>query len=565
MHNKVSILKDARNIVMKDSSFVVNTDTSKQNPLDRLINEVAPNAILNAGGRADEVRCYPGTREEVIGNMERWMDGDGVRTSRMMWLSGPAGAGKSAICQTVAERCSRRGLHAANFFFFRGDGTRNNARPLAATLVYQLRSFYPALNEPLADCLTATPLICKGSIEDQFRHLISSPIQTVQQSASIQRPIIFIIDGLDECDDKRKQEQILVALHALANADHSPFLVLVASRAEAHLVMSFNKIGSSAESIFLDDKYRPQDDIRRFVVAKFDEIKEHHHLAHTLTDNWPAESDINAITEKSSGQFIYAATVMRFIEYSSESPHLNVLAVRSMQPSASHNPFAQLDAVYSYIFSKTRDIRTVKMILGVHFMSQVSKTNISFESTLHLAGYSRIEIQSLFSDLVAIIKVDHYWFMSFYHASLNDYLRDKSRSKIYHVNSGDIAAELSSVCLGNFYDSTSLNITCSLLYHAKDSTSTLSEPLLTASTRRFAERFGVVTHWNVLVCAIDRLYFATDKAMFKLMLQNWIRFAYIHNIDISKDIKWMSKSATRYYKWYRFIERVKLRLEPRTK
>ncbi|KAF5314396.1 hypothetical protein D9619_012000 [Psilocybe cf. subviscida] len=457
MRNKVSILKGAQNVVLKDSSIVVNADTSKSVPavhLDRLIQEVAPNAILNVGGRADEVRCYPGTREEVIGKIEKWIDDGGVRTSRMVWLSGPAGAGKSAISQTIAERCRERGLRAANFFFFRADETRNHALPLVATLVYQLRRFYPALDALLTDCMAADPLICKGSIEDQFRHLLSYPVQTAQQSSPIQHPIILIIDGLDECDNKTNQELILAALQALAYAEHSSFLVMVASRAEPQLVMSFNKIGNSAESIFLDDKYRPEEDIRRFVVAKFDEIKKTHHLAHTLSGDWPAESDIKAITEKSSGQFIYAATVMRFIQYSSESPYLTLIEIHSMKPSASHNPLAPLDAVYSYIFSKARDLQAVKRILGIQILP-LDSVLVDRRDILQLVGYGVIEIQSLFADLAAIIKVipDSPRLLSFYHASLNDYLADQSRSGIYHVDSEEVAAELSSICLANFYDS----------------------------------------------------------------------------------------------------------------
>lgn len=40
--------------------------------LDVLYKRVAPNAIVNVGGRADEVRCHPGTREKVIDRIEKW-------------------------------------------------------------------------------------------------------------------------------------------------------------------------------------------------------------------------------------------------------------------------------------------------------------------------------------------------------------------------------------------------------------------------------------------------------------------------------------------------------------
>lgn len=108
----------------------------------------------------------PGTREEIIEKIEKWMDGEGLRQNQMMWLTGPAGAGKSAIFQTVAERCRERGLHAANVFVFRDDETRNHAQPLVATLAYQFLNFYPTPNELRADFLTAKPLVCKASTEE---------------------------------------------------------------------------------------------------------------------------------------------------------------------------------------------------------------------------------------------------------------------------------------------------------------------------------------------------------------------------------------------------------------
>jgi hypothetical protein len=137
------VLNNARNTRIKDSSFsITTTHTINFNgsplvsPIDLLHKCVAPNAILNTGGRADEVRCHPGTREEVIGLVEKSMDALHHRRPRLLWLSGPAGAGKTAIMQTVAERCKERGVPHANFFFFRADSSRSHAAPLVATLVH---------------------------------------------------------------------------------------------------------------------------------------------------------------------------------------------------------------------------------------------------------------------------------------------------------------------------------------------------------------------------------------------------------------------------------------------
>ena len=43
----------------------------------------------------------------------------------ILWLTGAAGAGKSAIAQSIIELCLVQGLIIASFFFNRSDSTRN--------------------------------------------------------------------------------------------------------------------------------------------------------------------------------------------------------------------------------------------------------------------------------------------------------------------------------------------------------------------------------------------------------------------------------------------------------
>ncbi|KAF5317665.1 hypothetical protein D9619_012512 [Psilocybe cf. subviscida] len=117
--SQVSVLANANDVHIRDSTFniVTNVSTASKFPtLDVLYQRVAPNAILNEGGRADDAKCHPGTREEVMGLVERWMDAAG--SNRIMWLTGPAGRGKTAIMKTIAERSANRGVQTVNFFFF---------------------------------------------------------------------------------------------------------------------------------------------------------------------------------------------------------------------------------------------------------------------------------------------------------------------------------------------------------------------------------------------------------------------------------------------------------------
>ncbi|KAF5309539.1 hypothetical protein D9619_012493 [Psilocybe cf. subviscida] len=127
----------ASNFTISGGTFVIHSSSTSSNSsanLDLLHKHVAPNAILNAGGRADRAQCYPGTRKDVISRIDHWIKSNHISDRGIFWLSGPAGAGKSAIVQTIAECCIKDRISMANFFFFRADPSRNNSRSVVSTL-----------------------------------------------------------------------------------------------------------------------------------------------------------------------------------------------------------------------------------------------------------------------------------------------------------------------------------------------------------------------------------------------------------------------------------------------
>ncbi len=99
------------------------------------------------------------------------------------------------------------------------------------------------------------------------------------------------------------------------------------------------------------DKYLPDVDILRFLKDKFVEIKETHPLADMIDPRWPAEQDIHKLVAKSSGQFIYASVVIKFLSSPSQHPAQRLEIVQGLQPAGNDTPFAQLDALYRHIFS----------------------------------------------------------------------------------------------------------------------------------------------------------------------------------------------------------------------
>ncbi|KAF5309472.1 hypothetical protein D9619_012443 [Psilocybe cf. subviscida] len=447
-----SMFKDAQIGNLSGGDFRI-TNINKDNALKALYKRAAPHAILNAGGRADEVRCHPGTREEVIGRIEKWRDAQDSQTPPILWLSGPAGAGKTAIMQTIAERCNAEKAPQANFFFFRTDTSRNSLSPLVATLVHQITLLYPSLRDPMATVLSTDPLILDALLEDQLRQLILTPLLAIQQSSLSYHPPLLLIDGLDECEseEKHSQRRIIDVFDKVLVRNSRLFRLLVASRDESQIRAAFNGITCQLLPLYLDDQYSPEKDIRSFVNDEFKRVRKTHPLAHTIDTTWPSVRDTEGIVQKSSGQFIYAATVMRFIFNSSASPTLSLEMVQGAEPISTKSPFSYLDAIYTFILSRVENQEALKDVLHSQlFAQEYSDTKratftiqVDFMDFLEIYNpkYTRVMAQSCVADITSIARYGEFYAMGiahstldFHHASFSDYLLDRSRSKGYFVD-----------------------------------------------------------------------------------------------------------------------------------
>ena len=106
---------------------------------DLLLQHCALGALLDSSERMDPARCHPRTREAVVKEIMAWIEDSNPHAS-MMIMHGPAGSGKSALAQSIAERCKLQYWLAAAFFFSRTAPGRNNGHSLIPTIAYQLIS-----------------------------------------------------------------------------------------------------------------------------------------------------------------------------------------------------------------------------------------------------------------------------------------------------------------------------------------------------------------------------------------------------------------------------------------
>src|SRR5258708_5576273 len=157
--------------------------------MELLRQHIAPGAFHNSDERYDPPKCHPHTRRAVLKKIMDWAQ-DANKVAPILWLYGPAGAGKSAIAQTIAELLEKIGFLAAAFFFSRNAAGRNHKAPLVATLIYQLVISIPEIRAHVLEALEEDPAHFSRSVEAQVQALIIKPLNAVANDETL-APILL--------------------------------------------------------------------------------------------------------------------------------------------------------------------------------------------------------------------------------------------------------------------------------------------------------------------------------------------------------------------------------------
>lgn len=218
-------------------------------------------------------------------------------------------------------------------------------------------------------------------------------------------PHVIVVDGLDECNDQKFQVKILKMFANLLPL--CPFLIrlLVASRPERHLVAAFQAapVSNVITELDLDQQFSSYYDIHAYFIAKFDEIKTTHQIKEHIPSDWPSQSNIFTLTQKASGQFIYACTVIKYVASISHHPVErldNILALQSTG-NVVENPLAEVDALYLGIISHVRHPKdeVLKILTPVVF----TKAPLDESELEAFLNYRQGGIRLLITDLASVI------------------------------------------------------------------------------------------------------------------------------------------------------------------
>ncbi|KAJ7662564.1 hypothetical protein DFH06DRAFT_1190329 [Mycena polygramma] len=412
---------------------------------------ICGDAFYNSEQRFPPPQCHPNTRTAVQNTIQAWADAQ--CTPRVMWLYGPAGGGKSAIAQTMAERWAGAEELGAAFFFARWREGGSSGKTLFPTIAYQLALHIPQLRASIGRAVEGDPAICDKSLEEQARVLIVQPMSGLVHDHD-HRPYLVIIDGLDECAGRMVQSRIIQTVFHICTDNSLPLRFLICSRPEPHIRETFQSMEDVAEvrRVVLDDSFQPSRDIHLYLRDRFADIQQRRFPNEFGTfPPWPTDEDLATLVHKASGQFIYAATVIKFIddEYSHPAGQLRLVLCLSATPTVS--AFGDLDNLYSLILSTNPNVSLVIRILGAFFAipnpEDILRHSVVFlDSILGLErGTVRLALRGLHSILFIPDSDDSR--IRVHHASLHDFLSSPERSGKFYLASEAHHTELAEQCL----------------------------------------------------------------------------------------------------------------------
>jgi len=377
----------------------------------------------------------------------------------VLWLNGPFGNGKSAIMQTTAETLRNdpqmSHLLAGSFFFGRGKSGRDKAKYLVPTIAYQIATNIPWMRNPIESALCRDPTILSKSIEAQLRYLITEPFRrTRDQSTPFHTPTV-IIDGLDECDGHDFQCLILSAISTAIFKDNVKLRFLIASRPEHQISKTFraHPLHQLHSSIMLIDDYETYEELEKHIRSGFDRIYERHSdLMFAVEKPWPSDEELRALARRASGQFLYASTVLRFVDADDGHP-VHQLELILTRPSIA---FSAMDELYALILESSHRQEMLSSVLcSMVYMHRKTFGMVDIRSLDVLSGLGAEDISVVLRGLPAVIAVEtpykhempegfpwhdfmRYYspIVSFHHQSFIEFLTDKERAGRFFVDIG---------------------------------------------------------------------------------------------------------------------------------
>ncbi|KAJ2930651.1 hypothetical protein H1R20_g6451, partial [Candolleomyces eurysporus] len=382
--------------------------------------------------------CFPGTRLQVVSKVNSWARGDMTTDSEphLRWMHGYVGCGKSSISQEVCDTSQREDRPVVSFFFFRNAGDRSKIWRLPTTLASQMAATVPQTEPFIREAVQANPALLwphKGgvSLRARMQCLVYAPFKAVVQRkkrvrALTQGPLLMVLDGLDECDNKDEIQELIDGMLAFFNENPLiPLRVFITSRVEEHIRSRLD-----VPPVMLDNlvDHCSDEDIATFLHILFEDGCRRNPVVQAYIrqhGEWPTQSDRRKLVKHIGGSFIFASAVFKFIMSMNTEANDRPTPMDRLPLALEMNP--GLDGLYAQTLARSKHLpRFSDIISTIALLSAPLSTSAIAE----LLGIHIYEVVNVLVNLQAIIQVPGTddTPITLCHTSLRDFLATQSRA-----------------------------------------------------------------------------------------------------------------------------------------
>ncbi|CCM00585.1 uncharacterized protein FIBRA_02621 [Fibroporia radiculosa] len=387
----------------------------------------------SAAGVNESKQCLPGSRREVLSEIQDWIHITREDSKKVFWLSGMAGKGKSAIAHTIARWADERGNLGSCFCF---DRTRkgDHHSKILSTITIDLAHRSPLARRALARTLNEeNELRHTRDLTQQWTKLIIEPLRAM--SDATRTPVLIVIDALDESGEEGTRElllQLFSGKHTISSNPFPPnFRILITARPIPDIYDALHD-QQYIKHVSLDD-VAPEStgrDVEQYVAVKLGDLRVFQ------------VQDYAMLARKSDGIFEWARLSCEYItKRSSIGPNPRsrydaVIAGTSTQKNL-------LDKMYRLILTEAMPIEehvdalpVFRSVMGqvLALLEPLSRASLT-TMRRHISSKDGADVESVIRPLGALLTgiSDDQTPIRPLHASFYDFLTDKGRSGEFFV------------------------------------------------------------------------------------------------------------------------------------
>jgi hypothetical protein len=246
--------------------------------------------------------CTKDMRKALLDKLQVWADDQ--TTTKVYWLNGMAGTGKTTIAYSFSEILREKDSLGGTFFSSHLRVDTSDIRCIIPTISLQLAHYFPSLSHLIMEVVEDHPDCSSWRIGKQFLNFMVKPLTAVYRDTrgGLVVPVI-VLDALDECSDQSLVAELLSVI--LKHSKSLPVKFFITSRPEVMLKETFDHSWGHSNFILHE--------VEREIVKADIELYVKAYLLDKYRPNWPAQAELERLIDMCGTLFIYAATVCKYV------------------------------------------------------------------------------------------------------------------------------------------------------------------------------------------------------------------------------------------------------------